>query len=221
MPLTTPQDSAEAEALLAGSCIANFFAAWAEPCAHLNAVFAELSREQPQLAFVQVDADTFPELCERYQLETVPAFLFLQGGVLTSSVLGADVQALINKVKQHSVAAAIASDTPLAASAAKPPLDERLHALTHKAPVVLFMKGEPAKPRCGFSRKAVEMLQGAAVPFETFDILGDEEVRQGLKTFSNWPTYPQLYAKGKLLGGLDIMRELSEEGELKAELGIE
>ena len=62
------------------------------------------------------------------------------------------------------------------------------------------------------------MLREAKVAFETFDILTDEEVRQGLKTYSNWPTYPQLYGDGKLLGGLDIMKELSEEGELASSL---
>ena len=76
------------------------------------------------------------------------------------------------------------------------------------------MKGTPETPRCGFSRTAVELLQGAKITFSTFDILGDEEVRQGLKKYSNWPTYPQLYGDGKLVGGLDIMKELNEEGEL-------
>ena len=77
------------------------------------------------------------------------------------------------------------------------------------------MKGSPDAPRCGFSRQIVELLQGEKVSFGTFDILTDEEVRQGLKTFSNWPTYPQLYVEGKLLGGLDVVKELQEEGELK------
>ena len=80
------------------------------------------------------------------------------------------------------------------------------------------MKGDPETPRCGFSRQAVALLQEAKVQFTTFDILKDEEVRQGLKTFSNWPTYPQLYGDGKLLGGLDIMKELHEEGELVSSL---
>eukprot|EP00908_Phaeocystis_cordata_P026410 Transcript_8894.p2 GENE.Transcript_8894~~Transcript_8894.p2 ORF type:complete len:194 (-),score=90.01 Transcript_8894:122-703(-) len=95
------------------------------------------------------------------------------------------------------------------------PLEQRLAALTKRSPVMLFMKGSPDAPRCGFSRQIVELLQGEKVSFGTFDILTDEEVRQGLKTFSNWPTYPQLYADGKLLGGLDVVKELQEEGELQ------
>ena len=93
-------------------------------------------------------------------------------------------------------------------------LDERLKSLTSKAPVVLFMKGSPDEPRCGFSRQAVALLRDNKIVFDTFDILSDEEVRQGLKKYSNWPTYPQLYGDGKLIGGLDIMKELNEEGEL-------
>ena len=66
--------------------------------------------------------------------------------------------------------------------------------------------------------KMVDLLNEHGIEFETFDILSDEEVRQGLKDYSNWPTYPQLYAKGKLLGGLDIIKELAEEGSLTDEL---
>ena len=78
---------------------------------------------------------------------------------------------------------------------------------------VLDRKGDVAEPKCGFSRKAVALLQEQSIQFTTFDILSDEDVRQGLKTFSDWPTYPQLYAQGKLVGGLDIMQELAEVSE--------
>jgi len=94
----------------------------------------------------------------------------------------------------------------------------RLRALVSASPVQLFMKGSPAEPRCGFSRKVVEALKETGVPFGHFDILQDEEVRQGLKEFSNWPTYPQLYAKGELVGGCDIILEMHAAGELKSEL---
>ena len=80
---------------------------------------------------------------------------------------------------------------------------------------MLFMKGNPAAPQCGFSSKIVNILNEAGVKFSTFDILSDEEVRQGLKKYSNWPTYPQLYVKAKLIGGLDIVKEMHEGGELK------
>uniref|UniRef100_A0A8C5C4W7 Glutaredoxin domain-containing protein n=1 Tax=Gadus morhua TaxID=8049 RepID=A0A8C5C4W7_GADMO len=92
---------------------------------------------------------------------------------------------------------------------------DRLKAVINLGPVMLFMKGNKQEARCGFSRQILELLNGAGVEYDTFDILSDEEVRQGLKTLSNWPTYPQLYVKGELVGGVDIVRELSESGELE------
>lgn len=79
---------------------------------------------------------------------------------------------------------------------------------------MVFMKGVPEAPRCGFSSQIVALLQRNKVEFGSFDILSDETVRNGLKAYSNWPTYPQLYAYGKLVGGLDIVKELEAEGEL-------
>lgn len=240
MGVTLPTTAAEADALIAGAsaCAVNFCATWAAPCEHLNTVFAELAKEHAHLTFLQMDADTFPEHCERYSLESVPAFLFLHNGKLVDSLVGADVPTLVNKVKQHDLSAVISAPEQTSAAAAAaagssnstpmdvsdtaatpaPSLDQRLHTLTHQAPVVLFMKGSPEEPRCGFSRQAVALLNEAKIRFKSFDILGDEEVRQGLKKYSNWPTYPQLYGDGKLVGGLDIMKELNEEGELVSSL---
>ncbi len=81
--------------------------------------------------------------------------------------------------------------------------------------VILFMKGTPQMPQCGFSAKALNMLQSYSVPFATFNILNDEDIRQGLKEYSDWPTYPQLYVNSQLIGGCDIIAELHENGELK------
>jgi Grx4 family monothiol glutaredoxin len=84
---------------------------------------------------------------------------------------------------------------------------------------MLFMKGNPDMPQCGFSRKVVEALKNAgASDFGHFDILSDEAIRQGLKEYSQWPTYPQVYVNGELLGGCDIVLEMAENGELAAEL---
>lgn len=81
------------------------------------------------------------------------------------------------------------------------------------------MKGLPSGPKCGFSRKIVDILENEGCSYGSFDILTDEEVRQGLKTYSDWPTYPQLYVGGELLGGLDIVQEMHEDGSLKEALG--
>ena len=81
--------------------------------------------------------------------------------------------------------------------------------------VMLFMKGNPAMPQCGFSAAVVSVLKETGVPFESFNILADQEIREGLKEYSSWPTFPQLYVDGKLIGGADIVRDLHARGELK------
>jgi Grx4 family monothiol glutaredoxin len=96
-----------------------------------------------------------------------------------------------------------------------PTIEERLRQLLNRQRVMLFMKGVPSAPRCGFSRQIVEILDSHNATYESFDILQDEEVRQGLKEYSDWPTYPQLYVDGELVGGLDIVKEMVEDGELE------
>jgi monothiol glutaredoxin len=81
--------------------------------------------------------------------------------------------------------------------------------------VVLFMKGTALFPQCGFSSRAVAILDHLGVPFETVDVLQDPEIRQGIKAYSDWPTVPQLYVKGEFVGGSDIMMEMYEAGELQ------
>jgi len=100
----------------------------------------------------------------------------------------------------------------------KESLENRLKRLVNSSPIILFMKGTPDAPRCGFSSKVVNALREEGLNFGYFDILSDEEVRQGLKTYSNWPTFPQLYHKGELIGGCDIVLEMHKSGELKSTL---
>jgi monothiol glutaredoxin len=88
-------------------------------------------------------------------------------------------------------------------------------------PVILFMKGTPEAPACGFSARAVGCLQGVGVPFAAVDILPDPRIRQELSDLSNWPTIPQLFVNGELLGGSDIILEMYESGELAAAVGAE
>ena len=81
--------------------------------------------------------------------------------------------------------------------------------------VVLFMKGTPVFPQCGFSAAVVEVLSRLGVQFKGIDVLSNAEIRQGIKDFSNWPTIPQLYIKGEFVGGCDIVREMYQSGELE------
>ena len=90
----------------------------------------------------------------------------------------------------------------------------RLTQIVSASDVVLFMKGSPLFPQCGFSSKAIAILDHLAVAYESVDVLQDMEIRQGIKAFSDWPTIPQLYVKGEFVGGSDIMMEMFEAGEL-------
>lgn len=81
--------------------------------------------------------------------------------------------------------------------------------------VVLFMKGVPAQPQCGFSSVVVQILDHVGVEFHDVNVLADDDIRQGIKDFSNWPTIPQLYVKGEFVGGCDIIKEMFESGELR------
>ena len=92
--------------------------------------------------------------------------------------------------------------------------DRIRHEITD-APVVLFMKGTPVFPQCGFSAAVVQILSHMGVKFKGVDVLADPSVRQGIKEFSNWPTIPQLYVNGEFIGGCDIVRELHQRGELQ------
>lgn len=99
----------------------------------------------------------------------------------------------------------------------------RIAQLVDSNDVLLFMKGTPLFPQCGFSSKAVAILQHLNIDFGSVDVLQDQEIRQGIKAFSDWPTIPQLYVKGEFVGGSDIMMEMYESGELSqlfAEKGL-
>jgi len=97
----------------------------------------------------------------------------------------------------------------------------RIDELVKSNDIVLFMKGTALFPQCGFSSRAVTILDHLGTPFETVDVLADPEIRQGIKEYSDWPTVPQLYVKGEFVGGSDIMMEMFESGELQALVGAE
>lgn len=94
----------------------------------------------------------------------------------------------------------------------------RIKDMVEKNKVVLFMKGTKSFPQCGFSARVVEVLKAEGVPFETVNVLADNELREGIKTYSSWPTLPQLYVAGKFVGGCDIVSEMHASGELTKEL---
>ena len=94
-------------------------------------------------------------------------------------------------------------------------INEKIKDIINKNDVVLFMKGTPDMPQCGFSMTVTNILKQLKVKFNGIDVLADPEIRQGIKDFSNWPTIPQLYIKGEFIGGCDIAKEMYEKGELQ------
>jgi Grx4 family monothiol glutaredoxin len=211
----------------------NFWAPWAEPCTQMNQVVLELARKYPTLLVLQVEAESQPEISESFDIEAVPSFLLLRGHTLLSRISGADAPTLTSSVSSH--ISGVKPIKPLSTSDAKPAsapndypngetaeddhetpeqLESRMKGLMQQSKVVLFMKGSPDSPKCGFSRKTVALLREQGIPFTHFDILTDERVRQGLKVLNDWPTFPQVIANGELIGGLDILQEMADNGEL-------
>ncbi|XP_071326251.1 glutaredoxin 3 [Trachinotus anak] len=197
----------------AGKCltVVHFQAAWAPQCVHMNEVMAELAKEHTHTTFVKLEAEAVPEVSEKYEISSVPTFLFFKGGEKVDRLDGAHAPELTKKVQRFAVTGSPGGE----AENGTTDLNQRLKKLINAAPCMLFMKGSSQEPRCGFSRQIVALLKEHNIQFSSFDILSDEEVRQGLKTYSNWPTYPQLYVNGELVGGLDIVKELAESGELE------
>ena len=97
-------------------------------------------------------------------------------------------------------------------------VQEQIKNVVEENSIMLFMKGSPDFPQCGFSGRLVQILQACGVQFASADVLSDDQIRQGIKDFSNWPTIPQLYINGEFIGGSDIVTEMYESGELQATL---
>ncbi|KAG9127241.1 monothiol glutaredoxin grx4 [Ceratobasidium sp. 392] len=201
----------------------NFWAPWAEPCIKMNEVVSELARTNPKLLTLQIEADkeSNEEIADSFKIESVPTFLVLKGHNLLSRIDGADAPALTAAIRAHAQQApqnlAKSDKAPEAPvqEETEEQLNDRMRKLMNQSKVVLFMKGSPEAPRCGFSRQTVAILQEKNVEFAHFDILTDEKVRAGLKVLNNWPTFPQIIVNGELIGGLDVLKESIETGEFQ------
>ncbi|KAI8870185.1 putative thioredoxin-like 2 variant 3, partial [Ramicandelaber brevisporus] len=197
-----------------------FWADFAAQCKQIDAVAAELAAKHPNLTIVRIAAEDHEDIAEAHEISAVPTVVFVRNGAALDRVEGANATELARLAAKYAPAAATTTASNTASPSASSPesapavdLNTRLSELIRRAPLMIFIKGTPAAPRCGFSRQLVSLLQNGGYKFGYFDILSDESVRQGLKEYSQWPTYPQLYANGELQGGLDIVRELIESGE--------
>ncbi|KAK6454892.1 thioredoxin-like protein [Scheffersomyces xylosifermentans] len=213
-----------------------FHTPWAGPCKTMNSVFktlADSKANDPSILFLSINADDLSEISELFEVSAVPYFILIRNSTILKELSGADPKEFINALNQFSnsptavnggsapvesngsSAAPIASanGTTVQEPESEEALEERLKKLTSAAPIMLFMKGSPSSPQCGFSRQMVAILREHQVRFGFFDILKDDTVRQGLKKYSDWPTFPQLYINGEFQGGLDIIKESIEEDD--------
>ncbi|KAI0064918.1 glutaredoxin [Artomyces pyxidatus] len=201
----------------------SFWAPWAGPCIQMNEVVLELAKKYPHLLILQIEADSQPDISESFDVEAVPSFVVLRGHTLLERISGADAAALTQAISAH--ARSPSSVNPLSFTDQLPAApkggfieeedpEKRIRKLMVQSKVMLFMKGEPNAPRCGFSRRMVALLRENNVEFSTFDILEDESVRSGLKVINDWPTFPQLIINGEFVGGLDVVTEMAQSGEL-------
>ncbi|TMW59567.1 hypothetical protein Poli38472_004636 [Pythium oligandrum] len=227
------QDAAQFDELTARESTLSISFFWAEfhelcrPNGQMDVVFKQLATLHPRIRFLKVAAEDVADLSERFQIAVVPTFLVMQGKSVLEKLEGANVAELAKRVDvlSKSLAKKAATDaTTTTATETVKTVDEaleyRLKKLINASPVMLFMKGSPNEPKCGFSRQVVALLNEENIQYGTFDILNDNDVRQGLKEFSNWPTFPQLYVNGSLIGGLDILKEMKTEGSLVEQLGL-
>jgi glutaredoxin-related protein len=147
----------------------------------------------------QIEAEELPDVSETFEVSSVPFFVLVKNQKILTRISGANPSSLTSALQQHASTASLPpaqqTTTPAPAPAAPAPeaatedLNERLAKLVKAAPVMLFMKGTPSAPQCGFSRTLVGILREKNVRYGFFNILADEDVRQGLKSFSDWPTY--------------------------------
>ncbi|VDM91922.1 unnamed protein product [Onchocerca ochengi] len=195
--------------------LVHFSAKWSEICEQLNNLLLELKDELKCFDFAAVEAEEVPEVSIAKKIIAAPTVLFFKRGKEVDRLQGFDPGELRIKVMKHNFVEGVASLTK------KLNVNDRLKSLVLQSSLMLFMKGTPDNPKCGFSNQIVDLLRGVDADFSSFDVLEDDEarffikplfalklqVRQGLKEYSHWPTYPQLYLNGEFVGGLDILRE--------------
>lgn len=174
-----------------------------------------------KIAVGSVDAEANNDLTSEFSVISVPMVVCVKGGKTVKKVDTLEPTKLINTISEQLKLFEVVAGEDTSGQDPKEKFREYLKRLVNRAPVMVFMKGEPNAPRCGFSRQLVELLAKHDIVYETFDILQDEEVRQGLKEYSDWPTYPQIYANGEFIGGLDILKQLDESGELQSTLKVQ
>jgi len=191
-----------------------FFAEWHEPSVHLTNVTKSLAKQyEGKCIFVSVNADEqqLEALSQKFNVELVPTVIFMKSTKEVLHRIEEDSPATLStKVEEYYNSFKAAFETEKTRMFAK--IDEILKSF----PLVIFIKGSPEAPKCGFSEQLLDQLRELRLKFQHFDILSDENVRNWLRYYASWITYPQVYVQGKLVGGLDVTKEKIKSGEFQA-----
>jgi len=191
-----------------------FFAEWHEPSVHLTNVTKSLAKQyEGKCIFVSVNADEqqLEALSQKFNVELVPTVIFMKSTKEVLHRIEEDSPATLStKVEEYHNSFKAAFETEKTRMFAK--IDEILKSF----PLVIFIKGSPEAPKCGFSEQLLDQLRELRLKFQHFDILSDENVRNWLRYYASWITYPQVYVQGKLVGGLDVTKEKIKSGEFQA-----
>jgi len=200
-----------------------FWADWHDPCKQIAEVISELANDHHQLQFFSIDAEEHQSISTSFNVEAVPTIILAKNQKESRRLEAENVPNTVSAIEQfanHSKTAISlkpnvnAKDTKDDGKESIDALNARITKIIAAAPIMLFMKGTPEDPKCKFSRATIDILKKQNVTkFGYFNILNDPAVRAQIKVYSNWKTFPQLYVHSKLIGGLDVIKELIEDDE--------
>merc|ERR1712154_49756 len=195
-----------------------------EPCKQIKSVISELSVDHKELQFYSIDAEEFETLTAKFNVNAVPTIILSKNKKETKRLEAESVPNTVDAIKQFAKHSQTASSLKQNKNQNKneqneesaEQLNARIAKLIAAAPIMLFMKGTPEEPKCKFSRECIAIFKKEKVSkFGYFNILNDPAVRSGIKLYSNWKTFPQLYINNELIGGLDVIKEKIEDGEFQ------
>ena len=153
-------------------------------------------------------------MTEKYSIQCVPTFILLFSQVIAGKVEGADIP-LLKKVLETTLPQSHLTALIQPSTLTIQTTQQKIKLLTMSNEIMIFIKGTPKDPKCGFSRECCELMNELRLEYGTYDILSNEEIRQGLKIYSEWPTFPQVYVDGAFIGGVDILKEMISTREFQ------
>jgi Grx4 family monothiol glutaredoxin len=201
--------------------VVHYLASWCDPCKALNEyLLKKASLYHGKVLICFVDVEKVPEeMLTKENVETVPHVVFYRkllgrpGHERVADIFGAKFPVLDRNFSSL-------YGQGLESPSNHASMDDFLKYLINKDKITIFITGTPSRPRCGFTGKLIELFNELEVPYTYYDIMANDDVCDALKKFSNWPTYPQVYVEGELIGGLDIVKELHSQGELMKTLKL-